>query len=633
MKKYIPLAIAVACILAPLFFANGCANTTQAPSGGPKDTIPPMMLWANPGPGTTGVPVHGTKLQFGFNEYVKVKTPANIFLSPPQAKIPKTKIKQRSVIVSFEEDLEPGTTYTLSFTDAIADNNEGNMFQGYNYVFSTGETIDSMIITGKVQDCSTLSPVKGATVLLYRDLADSAIFLHRPFAATKTDDWGFFAIPFIQDTLYRLYALKDDNNDNLYNPENKEKVAFIDSVIRPVRKVVDTLPEMMRFDMKDTLGCQSRYEEYVLSLFTENPSKQMLVNKERVGDRTAYITFMAHNAWIDSLWIAGYPADHIITQFNIQQDSLEIWVNDRRPAPDTLHLYVNYRKTDTLGLFQSEVEHIKLISPTAGINKNSRAWRSKLKHEDTTCVYTLTVKPETVEQNGFELEFKYPVINAQFDSLHFRYLNPKQKEFTGELNIERDSLNLRRYILRPKVQLQTGFEYFLKIPQGIFRDINGFRSDSTEVKVSLPTDETLSCLTAEMRGVDRKIIVDLLNEKRNEVLRQYIIDSDADLRFPYLKAGKYSLRVTDDGNRNGMVDTGCLLEHRQPEQVCFYKLNDKDYIDIQTGFDVTQTIDIQVLFGLRTAETPAPAADPSPAVTPSLADAPALAEKGGSDEE
>ena len=347
MKRFLPLIIVVCACLLPLFFPS-CANTTQAPSGGKKDTIPPYIIDIKPLPRTVNVPVKGVTFEFVFNEYVTIKTPANIFLSPPQQRPPKSRLRGRSLLVSFEEPLEPNTTYTLSFTDAIADANEGNMFAGYTYVFSTGSQIDTMMMTGTVVDCNTLAPVKGATVLLHKDHGDSAIFNRRPYAAVKTDDWGFFALPFIQDTLYRLYAIRDADQDNRYNPET-ETVAFIDSLIRPVMVAGDTVREMLKYDMLDTLRCLARRSEHELKLFREKPSRQFIVNKVRTAERSAYLTFQAPGAWIDSLWIRGYQANQVITQFNIEQDSLEIWINSRRAAPDTMRIFVNYRKTDTLG--------------------------------------------------------------------------------------------------------------------------------------------------------------------------------------------------------------------------------------------------------------------------------------------
>lgn len=596
MKKLINIfvpAVPVALILGAMMFSHSCANTTTPPTGGPKDTIPPLLTEIYPLPGAINVPVSKTELKMKFNEYVVVKDQKSLFLSPPMEKAPKYKIQGKSVIVYFEEPLDSGKTYTLDVTNAIVDNNEGNPYPGYTMVFSTGDRIDSMLVTGIVQDCNTLLPLKGATVMLYKDQADSAIFLNRPDAAVKTDDWGFFCLRNIQDTVYRMYALWDENNNNKYDPES-EKVAFMDSLIRPVTVVTDSLPEVMKYDMKDTVNCLARKQEYELNIFKEKPSNQMIVNKERVGERTAYITFMAPYAQIDSIWIKGVPAEKLITQFNLQQDSLEIWVNDPKPQPDTMYLNVKYMKTDTLGLLNSFIEEVRLPRPKQGVGKSSK---KNIKKEDTTAVVTITAEPETVEQYGFVMEFKYPLVEEAFDSLSFRYLNPKQQEFKVNYKVEQDSLNLRKYVVRPDLEMLSGYEYFLKIPHRKFKDINGFYNDSTEVKVSLPKDDNLSMMSLELSNVHNKYIVDLLNEKRDKVIRSYIIDKDTTLPFPYLKAGKYSIRITEDINRNGMVDTGILLEHKQPEKVRYYKLADGTFlIDIPEMTELEQNIDLSEMF-------------------------------------
>ena len=593
MKRFLPLILLVCGCLLPLFFPS-CANTTQAPSGGKKDTIPPYIIDIKPLPGVVGVPLTGASFVFTFSEYVTIKTPTNIFLSPPQKRTPKSRLRGRSLIVSFEEPLLPNTTYTLSFTDAIADANEGNMFAGYTYVFSTGEQIDTMMMTGTVVNCNTLAPVKGATVVLYKDHRDSAIYQGPPYAATKTDDWGFFVLPYIQDTLYRLYAIKDANNDNLYDSES-EQVAFIDSLLRPVMVAGDTVREMLKYDMLDTVRCLARRSEHELKLFREKPSRQFIVNKVRTAERSAYLTFHAPGAWIDSLWIRGYRDDQLISQFNILQDSLELWINSRRAAPDTMRIYVNYRKTDSLGRLVPDQEIVKL--PMTRENRTySKSTRREIKHDDTTCVYTFKAEPENVEQEGFILEFRNPIISEQFDSVQFRIINTRQRESRGEFTVEQDSLNLRRYILRPKEDLVRGFEYSMKLPYRAFRDINGFYSDSALVKVSLPTDESLSVLELEVSGVDRKIIVELLGEKRDRVLRTYVTDKDGTLRFPYLKAGRYSIRITEDGNRNSIVDTGSLLEHRQPESVVFLEISGSQYINIPASTELVQPMNIGELF-------------------------------------
>ena len=429
--------------------------------------------------------------------------------------------------------------------------------------------------------------------MLYKDHADSAVFLKRPDAAVKTDEWGYFCIRNIQDTIYKMYAVIDENNNNKYEAES-EKIAFIDTLVKPVTYVNDSLPELQKYDMKDTLNCLARKTEFELNVFKEKPSKQMIVNKERVGERTAYITFMAPYAQIDSIWIKGVPSDQLITQFNIMQDSLEIWVNDPKPQPDTLFLNVNYLKTDTLGMLNPFTEEIKLLKPKKSPGKSSSR---DIKKEDTTAVFTIEAKPENVEQYGFVIEFTYPLVESAFDSLTFRYLNPRQQEAFGKYSVRQDSLNLRKYIVTPSEKLQPGYEYFLKIPHRKFKDINGFYNDSSEVKVSLPKDDKLSTMNLVMSNVRNKYIVDLLNEKRDKVLRSYIIDKDETLAFPYLKAGKYSIRITEDLNRNGIVDTGILLEKKQPEKVRFYKLEDGTFlIDIPEMMEIEQNIDLAEMF-------------------------------------
>lgn len=596
LSKYFPV-IPLLLILGPVFFSHSCANTTQAPTGGLRDTLGPVLVGVSPKAYATNIPLTGQVFAFTFDEYVKVKTATNIYLSPPLKKAPKSKVRGKSVLVWFENDtLKANTTYTIDFTDALADNNEGNAFAGYTYVFSTGEAIDTMMITGIVQDCNTLTPTKGATVMLYKDISDSAIFKTGPDASAKTDDWGYFCIRNIQDTLYRLYAITDDNNDNIFNPES-ELVAFCDTLIRPHTVVNDSLPEVIKYDMKDTLKCQSRKTEFSLNLFKEKNAKQMLNNKVRIDDRTSYITFMAPNAHIDTMWMKGIPEDCLITQFNRQRDSLEIWVNDRRAMPDTFHLFVNYLKTDTLGGLSSFTEEVKLPHPIPATKR--RSFRREVTHDDTTCVFKLNAQGERLEEEGFKMEFKLPIIYEGFDSLKFRTVNPKQQEEPGTFKVVPDSTDLKVYYIKPDVKYLPGYEYILKVPAGVFRDINGSVNDSTEVKASLPNDEKLSSLSLKLSGVHGKYIIDLLNEQKTTAVRSYVVTEDKTLTFQYLQAGKYYVRITEDLNDNSLVDTGCLIEHKQPEKVKFYKFNDEgdgNMLEIPEASELEQNVDIVELF-------------------------------------
>ena len=595
LKKFLPL-IPATLILGSLMFPSGCANTTTPPSGGPKDTIPPVLTKVSPMPGAVNMPTK-TKLRFTFNEYVKIKDANAIYLSPPLEKKPKSAIHGKSLDVSFESELDSNTTYPLDLTGAIADNNEGNLFPGYTLVFSTGDRIDSMCVTGLVQDCNTLMPVKGATVLLYKDHSDSAVFLKRPVAAAKTDDWGYFAIRNIQDTLYRVYAIKDENNNNKYDPET-ERVAFLDSLLRPTIVYNDSLYEFKKFDMKDTALCLARHAQIELNLFRERPSKQYIVKKERVGPRTAYLTFMAPDAVIHDMRVRGLPREKLIRQFNIQKDSLELWVNDQRKMPDTLQLVVKYDKTDTTGKLIPQEELIKLTYSKelrAEMMKKENNYRDR-KHEDTIAVYKAVVDPTTVEQYGFDIEFTYPLIEDGWDSLQFWSVNPRQQEAKGKVKVIKDTTNLRHFSIMPTEPLQVGYDYNLKIPHRKFRDVNGYYNDSTVLKVTLPKDDKLSFITLELSHVHNRYLVELLTEKRDKVIRSFLVDKAGSVVFPYLKQGSYCIRITEDKNRNGMVDTGVLLQKKQPEKVRFFKVEDKFLIKVLERSEMVWQINMKEMF-------------------------------------
>lgn len=581
--------------VATMLFWNSCANTTQAPSGGAKDTIPPMLIAVSPAPGQTEVPVKKPVFYFAFNEYVVVKDAKSLIISPPLSKPLKTSIVKKSLKVTCEEDLMANTTYTIDISGVVADNNEGNMFPGYVLTFSTGKQIDSMYLTGTVMDCATLNYVKGATVLLYKDHADSAIFKHLPDAAVKTDDWGWFCARNIQDTLYRLYAITDDNNNFMFDPET-EKVAFCDTLVKPVYKIGKNVYELYKFDMTDTASCMKRRSEYELKLFKGENSKQTIKNKGRIGERGAFVSFLAPYAQIKSLSFKGVPKQNIIRQFNPTQDSLLLWVNDQRKQKDTLHLNIEYMKTDSTGNLVKTLEKLRLPRDKKDLAAKKSS-RRDIKHEDTTAVFKVESAGENFEQYGIRIIFDTPLIQEDFDHMKYEVFNARQQKLKAKYSWERDSTDIRAYIVRNVGKIMPSYEYQLTIPHRKFQDINGNFNDSLVVKVKLPEDDKLSSITLNLSGVKSKYIVDLMDEKRSSVIRSFTIFNDTKLVYPYLKEGKYCIRIVQDPNGNGRVDTGDLLSHKQPEKVMFYKLkNGNILIPLMPSTELVQDIDISKMF-------------------------------------
>ena len=587
--------------------ASSCANTSGAPTGGPKDTIPPVILGLKPDSNAINVPVSKTTITLTFNEYVQLKDASkNIFLSPPQKKRPETKIKGKSVVITFPADLDSNRTYALNFGMALADNNEGNPLPNYVYSFSTGSSIDTMLISGTILDYTTLLPQEGISIALYEQPKDSSVFNTLPDAITKSDKWGFFCLRNLKPVPYALYAFKDENNNNLYDP-GIESVGFSDSLVTPVVVMQKGMSQMANYDMKDTVACLGRPSEIDVYVFKEKPTVQYISGYERPTRRGAYITFGAPDAIIDSFSIRGIKNEKIIKQFNETFDSLAFWINEGSKLPDTLYLGIKYHKTDSLGKLVPTVENLKLIAP---FEKDAKA---KTKDKDNSqgpkeredlLKFKLGADPKMVEQTGYTLEFTEPVIHAQFDSIRFTMSTPRGVVTNEELIIEQDSTNVRKYTMRPKNNFKAGNDYELIIPMATFKDINGFTNDSTYNKLILPSDDKLSSITLDMVNVDARYIVELVDDKRNNVYRKYIISEDQQLLFPYLNKGMYSIRITEDKNSNGLLDTGSILEKRQPEMVRLYKLeNGEDIINLEEKTDLEQTIDVKILFSGKQTES------------------------------
>lgn len=605
VKETIYRIIAVILVAAYSLHTSSCASTKAAPSGGPKDTIPPVVTGMVPAENSTGFPVKNGEIEIKFDEYVVIKDPnKNILLSPPLKKQVKTRIKGKSVIFTFPEQLDSNRTYSLYCGEAIADNNENNPYYGLSYSFSTGNTVDSMMLSGTVVDATSLFPIANATIALYLEAKDSTVITTRPDAVARTDKWGYFTVKNLKPLPYHVFAFTDDNTNNRYDQGN-EMIAFHDSTITPVKVMSKDSPELKYYDPKDTLACLSRPSEIQMQVFKENSTIQFIRENKRFSRRGMGLGFNTRNAIIDSIGIDGIGNEKLILQTNITKDSLTIWIKDVKSIPDTLKLAVKYHKSDSTGTLVPTVEQLKMIAPVEKKKTGRGIRQDKTKEEGNRTekrkdLLEMTVYADNklVEQQGIVLQVKEPLDYMATDSIKFKMKNPRMIESDVQFTIERDSLEITKYIIKPVEGYIKGNDYTLLLPKAIFRDINGYTNDSIETRIALPTNEDLSTLTLEMRNVDARYIVELINPSRSQVFRQYIISNDCDLNFPYLSSGDYSVRITEDKNNNGILDTGELLVRKQPEKVKLYELEDgKDIIKIAARTELTQTVNLSAIFG------------------------------------
>ena len=214
-KYYIYRAVVFLLVAAYCLHTSSCASTKAAPSGGPKDTIPPTVLEVYPPEGAVNFPLQKGEITITFNEYVQIKDAnKNILLSPPQKKPVKARIKKKGIVVEFQEPLDTNTTYSLNFGNSIADNNEGNILGGFSYSFSTGNVVDSMMLSGTVVDAVTLFPIENATIALYRNNTDSIAMTTLPAAVARSDKWGYFTVKNIKPIPYTVFAFSDEKTNN-----------------------------------------------------------------------------------------------------------------------------------------------------------------------------------------------------------------------------------------------------------------------------------------------------------------------------------------------------------------------------------------------------------------------------------
>ena len=590
-------------IFVSVIFSKSCANTSTPPEGGPKDTIPPVIVEVVPANNALNHPrdKRHSSVSFEFNEYVALNNPNSyLFLSPPQTKPPTAKIKGKRVVVSFEEPLDSNKTYSLSLGEAIKDNNEGNPFPPYTHSFSTGSHIDSLFVSGNIVEASTMLPMSNITVLFHTDPSDSAIFKVLPKAAAKSDLWGYFTVRNLPaDTVYRVFAIEDLNNNCLYDPD-QERVAFLDTLVLPSSVMRDSLPELLSFNMTDTAACLSRPAQLSLSMFKEVSQRQILRAKERVSRRQMYLKFSAPYPQIDSIIIDGIPDEKLIKEYNYYKDSIVIWINDQGPVADTLRMRLTYMKTDdSLNILVPQTDTIRMVRPKAKMVENR--WGEMVEEVDTLAAYEVDATPENIDQNGIIITFESPMIVTPFDSITIMAKNTREQVSPAQFTVEQDTANIKKFTLRLAEKLTPGFEYTLRIPDSVFMDIDGIYCDSLVKKITLPQDESLSSLTVEASNVHEKYLVELVDEKRTKVFRSYQIDTVSVLEFPYLKAGKYSIRITEDKNGNGQVDTGSLLDKKQPEKVMMFRFNESmgnnAYIlELPERTELIQTIDIGEMF-------------------------------------
>ena len=538
---------------------QGCANMVT-PTGGPKDTTPPKMSFANPENHCTNF--SGRKIELTFDEYVTLENAKqNVLVSPPLASKPDIKLKDKTLVIKFKESLEINTTYTINFGKAIKDLHEGNEFKDYVFSFSTGPTIDTLSIAGTLLSATDQKPVEDAFVGLYRADRDSLETLPTktpPNFITKTDKEGKFKINGLPDNNFLVFALKDVNSNLFFDLPNEE-VAFIDTLVPASypQTANDTLAER-HFNQKSL--------NLTLFMFSEVDSTQMLLEKKLVEEGLLRFVFR-------------HPAKNaVISTPEILPDTFNlVTVNSREN--DTIWWYFTPNVKDSLWV---QVKYDTLINDST---------RYSLKFKDTKKQKNqkpsqLTVKNNLIINQGLlsgePLIFKFsePIVNITMpDSTLFKVdtistYGPLQFEKVDEYGFEYQLIT---------DSLLADVKYSVQIPDSTFWGIRG--RTNAEIKTDfhlLKEDEYGNILITVVPPKGMKQVVVQLTDSKGTVLKEEAITEEKKVEFRHLAPAKYKLRTLLDKDGNGKWSTGNYHHHFLPETYIDYK----DELDVKAGWDI-----------------------------------------------
>tara|TARA_B100001996_G_scaffold10736_1_gene9051 strand:+ start:1386 stop:3053 length:1668 start_codon:yes stop_codon:yes gene_type:complete len=517
-----------------LFFSVINCAKKASPTGGPKDTIPPVLISASPKLNTTFFDKEEVK--FLFNEYVKLnEIDKQLIISPPLKiggyKLHPTMSASKKITLSILDTLLDNTTYTFNFGEGIEDYNEGNKMSFFSYTISTGAVIDSLNLKGIIKDAIEMEPDDFISLQLYpidSSYNDSTIYNKKPFYVTSTLDSTVFEFKNLKAGKYELIALKDFSNNYFFN-QNVDQIGFLNS---PITLPLDTIIELNIFKEKTLFswanpffvndhhighGYYGDYDNQKFKLISNVPkSFKYIITKNRETDTLNY-------------WFKGITTDSLKFEYPINDTIKTELVNFKNPIKDSL--IINQLTIGALDL--TEIFKVSSNLPITSFDKSL----VKIRKKDSTLVSSEIRIDENYDR--VEIDFKL-LPNDLYD---IQLLPNALKDFWGNTH---DTLNYR--VSTKKIE-----DYGNIFIQLIYEDSYEF-------------------------------ILELL--KDNKVVRSYSKPvENSNYPFEILNPGKYFLRLIKDKNNNDRWDTGNYLKKIQPEEVIYYPFE----LELRANWDLNET--------------------------------------------
>ena len=594
------------CMLALLLFLLGSCAKMGQPDGGWYDEQPPRVVSASPADQSTNVTAR--KVVINFNEFIKIENATeNVVVSPPQIEMPEIKSAGKRIIVELKDSLKPNTTYTIDFSDAITDNNEGNPLGNYTYSFSTGEQIDTMEVSGYVLDAENLEPVKGILVGLYSNLTDT-IFTSQPLQrVSRTDSRGRFVIKGVAHGSYRIYALQDADGNYIFN-QKSERIAFNHDIVVP-SSFPDTRPDTI---WRDSLHIESinqvpythfMPDNIVLRAFQEVQTDRFFIKQERKEPDHFTLFFSYGNGEQPKIRGLNFQADSaFVVEGNERQDTITYWLRDTMLVnQDTLRLEMTYMKTDSTGTLVSQTDTLEVLSKEPyekRLKKRQKQydeWKKKAEkaekrgnkveplqlEEDKPLAIDVKVPADMDPEKNILITSPVPLDSINTAAIHL-YSKHDTLWYDAPMQFRAVPHVARTYEILGEWRPEG--EYSLEIDSAAFVSIYGRVSDKVKKGIKMKSLDEYSTLLFNVTGMADSTLVVQIIDKQDKPVKQ-LTTTNGVAEFFYVKPDTYYLRAFIDYNGNGHWDTGCYDEDLQPEPVYYFH----EPIECKAKWDVSRT--------------------------------------------
>lgn len=578
MKKILLFAFIITLIIS---IFTQCAKIVS-PSGGPKDTIPPVMVRSNPAMDATNF--SGEKVTLTFNEFIILQEyQKKLAISPPMTKNPEIIQRGKNIDIKFKDSLRRNTTYTIYFADAIVDNNENNPIKNFMFAFSTGKSIDSLTLSGKLCDAFTLLPAENVFVMLYEQNIDSLPIKSLPRYLTRTDKNGNFIFQNLQSKDYKVFALVDNNSNYKYD-QITEDIAFLDSIVSKDKLMNPSLIDTSR-NVVRTLK---------LNLFKEDSRIQALTGYERKQRRRLSLSFsktVEGEVNISPLNFKLASSWYKIEQ-STNRDSLIYWItNESISSKDTIKVQLSYLKTDSLQRLQPRIDTLKYIFTDPEEPKKRGRDKEKKDPKKQFLHFGSNIKndEQVIPYKPMELLFQEPIDSINY--LQIKLIKLIDSTEIKGIKLVVDSLNPRIY--RMYNSWVTDAKYRLYTFPNAFKSYSGLTNDTVKINFVGANPEKYGQIILTLLNSSKQVIAELLNEKKDRVIDTKITKNGDKIVFDYITPGKYTLRFIEDTNENGKWDTGWYLKGIQPEKVHYYfDSKTKGILNIRANWENEITFDI-----------------------------------------